>query len=105
MAFEVVATQDELPDGERIVTEIGELWVVVFNVNGRLYAVEDRCTHDDGPLAEGELDGAKVECPRHGAIFDLETGKPTFPAIKPTPRFAVKVEGDEVLVDIEQRLN
>lgn len=108
MAFESVANVSELPDGERIVVEMddGELWVAIFNVNGKLYAIEDLCTHDDGPLAEGEIvsDGPGVECPRHGAIFSLETGKPTFPAVKPVRRFAVQVEGDDVQVDLTQVL-
>ena len=105
MAYETVATTDELPNGERIVVGIDDVWVAVFNVDNQLYAIEDRCTHDDGPLAEGDLEDHKVICPRHGAKFDLETGKPTFPAVKPVARFAVKIEDDAVLVDIDQRLN
>jgi 3-phenylpropionate/trans-cinnamate dioxygenase ferredoxin subunit len=105
MAFQTIAKSSELPSGERIVVEIGEHWVAVFNVGGKLYAVEDLCTHDDGPLAEGLLNGATIECPRHGAIFDLATGKPTFPAVKPVPRYAVQINGDDVQVDVEQRLN
>ena len=105
MAFVSVATTAELTSGERIVVEIGEIWVGVFNVGGKFYAIEDRCTHDDGPLAEGELEGMEIVCPRHGARFDLETGKATFPAVKPVPRYAVRVEGDDVQIDIEQRLN
>src|SRR5215207_11318924 len=73
MAFTTVATINEVPDGEWIVVEMGEHWVAVFNVNGRLYAIEDICTHDGGPLAEGDLHGLTIECPRHGATFSLET--------------------------------
>ena len=105
MAFETIATVDELQPGSRIVVEIGELWVAVFNVDGTLYAVEDRCTHDDGPLAEGKLDGETIECPRHGAKFNLTSGKPTLPATKPVPRYKVRTEADEVQVDVDQRLN
>ena len=105
MAYEIVATTDELPNGKRIVVGIDEVWVAVFMVDDKLYAIEDRCTHDDGPLAEGELEDKKIICPRHGAKFDLETGKATFPAVKPVPRFAVKADGNSVLVDIEQQLN
>jgi 3-phenylpropionate/trans-cinnamate dioxygenase ferredoxin subunit len=105
MAFETIASTAELPSGARMVVEIGEHWVAVFNVGGNYYAVEDLCTHDDGPLAEGELEGENIVCPRHGAKFDLNTGKPTFPATAPVPRYAVRVEGDQVQVDVEQRLN
>jgi 3-phenylpropionate/trans-cinnamate dioxygenase ferredoxin subunit len=67
--------------------------VLVANCEGRLYAIEDRCTHDDGPLAEGELiDDCRVECPRHGALFDLQTGKAlTLPAVRPVASFPVRV--------------
>lgn len=88
-----------------MVIEIGDLWVAVFNVDGRYYAIEDRCTHDDGPLAEGELRDITIECPRHGAKFNLETGKPTLPASQPVARYAVRVEGDAVQINVDQRLN
>jgi 3-phenylpropionate/trans-cinnamate dioxygenase ferredoxin subunit len=106
--FVTVATVDQLPPGERIVAEIGELYVVVFNVGGNFYAIEDACTHDQGPLAEGHLhedsDNPKIECDRHGATFELKTGKPTFPAVVPVLRFPVQVVGTEVQVDIDEPL-
>ncbi len=107
MAYITIAAADELPPGERIVVEIDDLWVAVFNVDGALYAIEDVCTHDGGPLAEGDLDKVDkvVICPRHGARFNLEDGKPTFPAVKPVARFAVQVADGKVQVDVEQRLN
>ncbi|MCL4875537.1 MAG: non-heme iron oxygenase ferredoxin subunit [Anaerolineae bacterium] len=107
MSFVTVASVDELQSGERLVDRVGEYWVAVFNVDGQFYAVEDQCTHDGESLGDGEVDIAAktVQCPRHGAIFDLETGKPTFPAVKPVPRFAVRVQGSEVQVDVEQQLN
>ena len=65
------------------------------------YAVDDLCTHDDGPLAEGTLDGLQIECPRHGARFDLRTGEvKCLPAIIPIKSYPVKVEGHDVLVDV-----
>ncbi len=89
----------ELKPGERTVVEIDEHYIAVFNVGGTYYAVEDVCTHDDGPLAEGELDGTVIECPRHGARFDLKTGAVlSLPAIKPVPHYEVRVEGDEVQI-------
>jgi 3-phenylpropionate/trans-cinnamate dioxygenase ferredoxin subunit len=105
MAFETVTTTDDLPPGERIVVDIDDIWVAIFNVDGQFYAIEDVCTHDYGPLGEGLVIGKEVECPRHGATFNLETGKATFPAVKPVARYAVQVSGDDVQVDVTQRIN
>ncbi|MFP4323053.1 MAG: Rieske (2Fe-2S) protein [Anaerolineales bacterium] len=107
MAYITIASVEELPPGKRIVVEIDDLWVAVFNVDGTFYAIEDVCTHDGGPLAEGELDEADkvVVCPRHGARFSLKTGKPTFPAVKPVARFAVQVVDNDIQIDVEQRVN
>lgn len=105
MAFIKLATTDQLPDGERIVAEVGHAYVAIFNVGGRLYAIEDICTHDGGPLAEGDVvgttDNPGVECPRHGATFNLNTGKPTLPAVYPVERYPVRVIGDAVEVDLD----
>jgi 3-phenylpropionate/trans-cinnamate dioxygenase ferredoxin subunit len=80
----------------------GGLFVAVFNVDGRFYAIEDVCTHDDGPLADGELDGYEIECPRHGARFDLRDGRVlSMPAITPVPYYEVRVEGDDILVRVD----
>jgi 3-phenylpropionate/trans-cinnamate dioxygenase ferredoxin subunit len=99
--FVKVAETGEINPGERRVVEIEGLFIAVFNVGGNYYAIEDVCTHDDGPLAEGELDGFQIECPRHGARFDIRDGKVlSFPAVTPVPRYEVKVEGGDVLVDI-----
>jgi 3-phenylpropionate/trans-cinnamate dioxygenase ferredoxin subunit len=102
--FVTVGTRDQFNDGDRIVVEINELYIAVFQVNGKLYAIEDVCTHDDGPLAEGMLihedDAPKIECPRHGAKFNLVTGKPTFPAVKAVIRYPVRIEGEEIQVDL-----
>lgn len=107
--FVTIATVDQLPPGERIVAEIGEMYIAVFNVGGNYYAIEDVCTHDQGPLAEGELQDAdtndpKIECDRHGATFELKTGKPTFPAVVPVQRFPVRIEGNNVQVNIDEPL-
>ncbi len=96
-----VATTDEVKPGERIVVEAKDHYVAVFNVDGTYYAIEDVCTHDDGPLAEGELDGFVIECPRHGAQFDIRTGKVLrFPAITPVPRYEVRVQDGDIQVSI-----
>lgn len=97
--FVTVAAVDEVKPGERLVVEIGRRWVAIFNVDGSYYAIEDRCTHDDGPLAEGELRGCVIECPRHGATFDIRNGKVlSAPALVDVPTFQVRVQGDEIQV-------
>lgn len=99
--FITVATTDELKPGERMIVEVNDHYVALFNVDNRYYAIEDRCTHDDGPLAEGELMGTVIECPRHGAQFDITTGKVLrFPAITPVPRYDVRVENGEIQIKI-----
>lgn len=87
-------TETPLASGERIVIELKGRWVAIFNISDRYYAIEDVCPHDGGPLAEGELDGSEIECSRHGARFDVTTGKRlTFPATRDVPFFLTRVEG------------
>jgi 3-phenylpropionate/trans-cinnamate dioxygenase ferredoxin subunit len=91
------ATVDEIQPGERMVVEIDNRWVAIFNVDGNYYAIEDRCTHDDGPLAEGELRGCIIECPRHGATFDIRNGKVlSAPAMVDVPSYEVRVINGEI---------
>ena len=97
--FVTVATTEEVPPGERIVVEVADHYIAIFNVDHSLYAIEDVCTHDDGPLAEGELIGTEIECPRHGAKFDITTGKVlSMPAIKPVPRYEVRIQEGEIQI-------
>ena len=94
---------EELLPGEHRVVEWEDLEIGVFNCAGELFAIEDRCSHDDGPLAEGEFDPAActVECPRHGSLFDLTTGRPkTLPAFKPVQTFATAVVDDTVTLEV-----
>lgn len=94
-----VATVDEIPAGERLVVGIGRRWVALFNLDGEYYAIEDRCTHDDGPLAEGELRGCEISCPRHGARFDIRTGRAlSAPALVDVPTIPTRVVGREVQI-------
>ncbi len=75
--------------------------VVLANVNGEFHAIENLCTHDNGPLGEGELEGELIECPRHGARFNVKTGQAVvFPAVVPVRTFPVKVTGTDVFVQI-----
>jgi 3-phenylpropionate/trans-cinnamate dioxygenase ferredoxin subunit len=81
----------------------GLVSVGVYNVDGELYALEDRCSHDDGPLVEGdwEPDEAVAICPRHGARFDIRTGRPlSLPAVFPVETFSVRVEDGVVKVTV-----
>ena len=94
----------ELPPGAMRLVEHDGRKIGVFNCEGTLYAIEDRCSHDDGPLAEGEFDtdNCTVECPRHGSLFDLRTGKPkTLPAYVPVDTFPVVVEDDIVKLEVD----
>ncbi|HWI23017.1 MAG TPA: non-heme iron oxygenase ferredoxin subunit [Baekduia sp.] len=94
----------DLPPGEIRVIEYDDFEVAVINCKGELFAIEDRCSHDDGPLAEGILneEDCTIECPRHGSLFDLRTGKPkTLPAYEPVETFGTRIEDGKVKVDME----
>jgi len=99
-----VCPLDELPPGTvRIVPAEGFLAIGVYNCGGELYALEDRCSHDDGPLCEGEFDCEErvATCPRHGARFDITTGRPlSLPAYLPVETYAVSVRNGIVVVEI-----
>jgi 3-phenylpropionate/trans-cinnamate dioxygenase ferredoxin subunit len=99
-----VCNIEELTEGEMRLVDVDGRKVGVFRcADGDLVAIEDRCSHDDGPLAEGEFDSASctVECPRHGSLFDLRTGRPkTLPAYRPVETFEVTLEDDEVKLSI-----
>lgn len=94
----------ELRDGAMKLVEASDgVKIGVFNCGGALYAIEDRCSHDDGPLAEGEFDpsACTVECPRHGSLFDLTSGRPkTLPAYQPVRTYAVMIEDDTVKLEV-----
>jgi 3-phenylpropionate/trans-cinnamate dioxygenase ferredoxin subunit len=94
----------DLPPGSHRVVEHDDLEIGVFNVAGELFAIEDRCSHDDGVLLEGEIDAERcaVECPRHGSWFDLRTGRPlNLPAYAPVETFPVLVEDDVIKLEID----
>jgi 3-phenylpropionate/trans-cinnamate dioxygenase ferredoxin component len=103
LALVDVAPVDELPPGSVKIVRAGQVAVGVYNLDGEYYAIEDRCSHDDGPLAEGDFDAedAVVVCPRHGSRFDIRTGRPlTLPAYVPVETFTVVVDDGWVKVDI-----
>ena len=101
MAEIEVARLDEFPPGSVRIVLTESVSIGVYNCQGELYALEDRCSHDDGPLCEGDWDrdSCVVVCPRHGANFDLRTGRPlTLPAYEPVATYPVKVEDGVVKV-------
>ena len=98
-----VAKESEVPEGEARVYEVGGTEVLICRVEGTLYALENVCTHDDGPLGEGYLEGCSVECPRHGARFDVRTGAVLrMPAVAPVRTFPVRVEEGGILFEVEK---
>src|SRR3954449_6191710 len=94
----------DLGEGESRIVDVDGRKVGVFHcAGGEMFAIEDRCSHDDGPLAEGEFDAAActVECPRHGSLFDLASGRPrTLPAFQPVQTFPVGVEDDTITLEV-----
>ncbi|HLB23599.1 MAG TPA: non-heme iron oxygenase ferredoxin subunit [Dehalococcoidia bacterium] len=101
MALVTIAKVGATAPGTISVHEVGDLRIALCNVNGRLYAIDDVCTHDGGSLDQGELEDNLVECPRHGARFDVTTGRPmTLPAVRPVRTYPVEVDGDDVKVDV-----
>jgi len=87
-----IVPASELPLGERLFVEIEGLPIVIFNIAGQFYAIADVCSHDDGPVGEGDLEGYCIVCPRHGAEFDVRTGKViSMPAVVDIPAYPVRV--------------
>jgi 3-phenylpropionate/trans-cinnamate dioxygenase ferredoxin component len=100
-----VAPLAEFPPGSVKIVTVGWTSIGVYNCNGKLYALEDRCSHDDGPLCEGDWDPdtCRVVCPRHGSQFDLETGIPmTLPAFEKVATYPVVVEDGHVRVVVSE---
>ena len=104
MAALDVAPADEFPPGTmKLIVAGASRYVGVYNCGGELYAIEDRCSHDDGPLCEGDWDeeNCRVVCPRHGSEFDLATGSPrSLPAYEPVQTYPVRIADGMVKVDV-----
>ncbi len=99
--FTTVAKVSEISVGELKPVEAGGKRLLICHTASGFHAVDDTCTHDDGPLADGWLDGEAIECPRHGAKFDVATGRVLcLPAAVPITAYHVRVEGDNVQVDV-----
>lgn len=94
-----VAQISDVPPGQAKTVTAGDQRIALCNVEGTFYAVDDLCTHDYGPLGEGDLYGAEIECPRHGAIFDVRTGEViALPAMKPLNTYEIRVDGEDISI-------
>jgi len=99
-----VCALDDLPEGSMRLVRDGLRAAGVYHLGDELYALEDRCSHDDGPLCEGDFDADEgvAVCPRHGARFDIRTGRPlSLPAVEPVATYPVRIENGRVLVDLD----
>lgn len=90
--FISIAPHADIPAGERLFFEIDNQPLVLFNVSGQFFCIADVCSHDNGPVGEGDLEGFEIICPRHGARFDLHDGRVlSFPAVQDIPAYPVRV--------------
>jgi 3-phenylpropionate/trans-cinnamate dioxygenase ferredoxin subunit len=103
MSYRTACPLTALPDGGTHRVVLDGTPVCLVRTDGEVYAINDTCSHADVSLSEGEVEGLTIECWLHGSRFDLVTGRPTgLPATKPVPVYPVKIEGDDVLVDVEK---
>ncbi len=92
VAYVDIAPASELPNGERLFLEIEGKPIVIFNIAGQYYSIADVCSHDDGPVGEGQVEEFTITCPRHGAKFDLRNGKVlAMPAVVDIPAYPVRI--------------
>jgi 3-phenylpropionate/trans-cinnamate dioxygenase ferredoxin subunit len=98
--MQAVAKTNDIAEGTTHKVTAGGIDILICNANGSFYAIEDVCTHDGGELDQGRLDGCEIECPRHGARFDVTTGAAlSLPAFEPVRTFPIRVENGEIYVD------
>lgn len=99
--FVPVASESELPNGERLFVQVDDLTIVVFNIAGQYFAIGDVCSHDNGPVGEGEVEGNEIICPRHGARFDIRNGEvKALPAVVDIPAYPVRVVDGQIEVGV-----
>lgn len=97
--FVKVARMADFDSSHKLCVEVDDRFIVLVHLEGQVYCVDDVCTHDGGPLGEGELEGFCLVCPRHGAKFDVRTGDAVaMPATEPTASHEVRIDGDQILV-------
>jgi 3-phenylpropionate/trans-cinnamate dioxygenase ferredoxin subunit len=96
-----IAPASELPNGERLFVEVEGRPIVILNIAGQFFAIDDVCTHDDGPLGDGEIEGFNIVCPRHGGEFDVRTGKAVqLPAVVDIRAYPIRVVTEMIEVGI-----
>lgn len=101
LEYVTIAEEDEIANGERLIVDIDDYSLVIFNIAGKLFAIGDVCSHDDGPIGEGEMEDYQVVCPRHGAHFDVKSGKVlSLPAIVDIPAYPVRIANGQIEVGI-----
>jgi 3-phenylpropionate/trans-cinnamate dioxygenase ferredoxin component len=101
ITFHPIIGINELPSGQQIFFSIGDSSIVLFHIGDGLYAIEDLCSHDNGPVGEGELNDTEIKCPRHGARFDLTSGKAlSMPAVVDIPAYPVRVVNEMIEVGV-----
>ena len=101
--FIKAATKSELGPGKKLLVEVDEQLVILFQVGDEYFCIDDVCTHDGGTLSDGEFEGHEIACPRHGAKFDVRCGKALcMPATQNTGSHEVKVDGDDILVKLAE---
>ena len=99
--FVEIAPASELPNGERLFVDLEDTPVVIFNIAGQFFAIGDVCSHDDGPLGDGMIEGFNVVCPRHGAEFDVRTGQAVqMPAVVDIPAYPVQVRNGTIFIGV-----
>jgi 3-phenylpropionate/trans-cinnamate dioxygenase ferredoxin subunit len=99
--FVSIGPLEDLRTGERLFVEIDNYDIVIFNIAGEYYAIGDVCSHDDGPVGDGDLNGFEITCPRHGASFDIRNGMVlSLPAIVDIPAYPVRVVDGEIQVGV-----
>ena len=99
--FIKAAKRSEITPGGKLLVEVDEQLVILFQVGDEYFCLDDVCTHDGGTLSDGEFDGHEIACPRHGAKFDVRCGKATcMPATQNTGSHEVKIDGDDILVKL-----
>jgi 3-phenylpropionate/trans-cinnamate dioxygenase ferredoxin subunit len=98
-----IAPADQLSEGDRLFVELGGKSIVLFNLAGKLFAIGDVCSHDNGPVGDGEIEENEIICPRHGARFDIRTGKATsLPALIDIPAYPIRVVEGMIQIGIQK---
>ena len=102
MSFQRACALGEVAEGSALAVELGSTEIAIVNTTEGVFAISDVCSHAEIPLSEGEVDGTTIECYMHGSRFDLRTGRPLeLPAVVPVPVYPVRVDGGDVLIDLD----